>query len=353
MTTDNGGLRGMLAAVQELKAEYGIGSLDAWKYLKIQQDYRRLSDEIAAELAKGGITHRPSLREISHLCSLSMRYTSNAFAIIAEELQTGGKPWQENVNNVVPNNVVPYSVHDRVPDPDYGNEWTFDYQHFLITFYPLYVQLKDLNEAFRQAFLDFYEGEYPYLTSPNGEKTSFADLKKDDSVFLDKRHVYDLDEMHGEEADEIRGRMKERRDEFIGKLAGTVPFYFPMGATDEEMWLLMGSGSQMENLYQRAEKEHTLGNLFVERRIALNHLTTWGLASKDVAAGFDFLIQELREREDYRREQVEKLILEGGPEVMIKGNKKLYRMNRYTRLSLIKNRQWLLKFLWAAEEDTV
>ena len=61
-------LQGRLEEIKQLKAEYGIGSLDAWRYLKSQEFYAALRDEIVNALHATNLTYRPTLRELANLC---------------------------------------------------------------------------------------------------------------------------------------------------------------------------------------------------------------------------------------------------------------------------------------------
>jgi hypothetical protein len=68
------GLEGKLEDIKFLKVEHGIGSKNAFDYLKSVEKYTELRDEVVERLKSEGVNYRPSVREViyrSSLCKLS------------------------------------------------------------------------------------------------------------------------------------------------------------------------------------------------------------------------------------------------------------------------------------------
>ena len=66
-------LRGTLAELTDLKAEYGIRSLDALRFIHSRREYEQLADSVTLKLYREEIRYMPTIKQVNHLCNYLKR----------------------------------------------------------------------------------------------------------------------------------------------------------------------------------------------------------------------------------------------------------------------------------------
>ncbi len=286
-------LQGKLEEIKQLKTEYGIGSLDAWRYLKSQEFYTALRDDIVNALYATNLTYRPTLRELSNLCQYVQFEVQWAFRAWSYERasETRGKhPQLQDILFCNPQ-VNQYHDSDMNLQKTAQRTWMFDYQSFLIHYCQLKDVCRDMNDQdlFVKVFASALTSTHPYLTDDKGNRLTFSQVRKTDSLLI---------------TDSDAGRTKKQRPkQFERAIWQSVinDFHFLYGNKDKltaEDQFEIGEGMHeseeaaisirnritheehlflyklytSDDSYKRAQRERTLGRIEIERRIALQEV---------------------------------------------------------------------------------
>ncbi|HLD57751.1 MAG TPA: hypothetical protein VJA47_05560 [archaeon] len=240
-------LRNRMEAVRELKAEYGIGSQDALRYLKIRERYQILKDKVAQVLESEGSPCRLTVRETENIDDC---FAWGSLYNAISGLLYKGPQGPERVFLV----------------KGYG-QIKVDIEEFLIEYCRQRNQTDDPDIAFRDAYRVIFEGGKPFLEIL-GRKVSFQDIKDGnveteplpDDLFIDE-----------DEASQFRlwliGAENENPFSYIS------PEESP--TRSEHRYLLNNA-----QLGRRIERDQTSGSLWEERRLALNAMSTYSMLER-------------------------------------------------------------------------
>src|SRR3989338_7418253 len=240
-------LRNRMEAVRELKAEYGIGSQDALRYLKIRERYQILKDKVAQVLESEGSPCRLTVRETENIDDC---FAWGSLYNAISGLLYKGPQGPERVFLV----------------KGYG-QIKVDIEEFLIEYCRQRNQTDDPDIAFRDDYRVIFEGGKPFLEIL-GRKVSFQDIKDGnveteplpDDLFIDE-----------DEASQFRlwliGAENENPFSYIS------PEESP--TRSEHRYLLNNA-----QLGRRIERDQTSGSLWEERRLALNAMSTYSMLER-------------------------------------------------------------------------
>lgn len=257
-------LRSKLEDIVELKREYGIGTINAWRYLKITEDYRLLRDQLTEELKIP-----LSLRTISKLCEHSKYTTETALQVAVCKKAL---PKTEELNAYVYSNYIgifPYSAHlEEICAHDF--HFKFNYGVFLIELFKNFNNCADMNNAFRKTFVDLVIDGKPIFEYENGKKIDYKQISDDEDLLLTKGGYESL-----EITQDFINDDQEAVEDFSNWVNNGIDNYgmYTLNNIDGPMIeerVYLYCTLNKERLYHRAIKEKTLRKLEIERRIILN-----------------------------------------------------------------------------------
>jgi len=337
-----------LEDIVALKAEYGIGTQDAWRYLKVIEDYTALRDRVSEQLHQKGIKTKPSVREISNLCDFIQSSLHEALQIAGAERNLASN------TQCCPAMVFPYSEVLNIhfdQDLFYRRKETntfdfhFDYETFLLSFYEE-KQNEELEEAFKATMVEVLAGDVPYFTDPEGNKLTFSAIRGNSKYFGDMGSPLDKETKKSNKFAIrlfyawLRGEAEER---YLTIPDLTQP-------TEEEKTFLFQKfhSGKTETLYERAKRERTLYRLETERRIALNDIIEYthevdGTANDKVQTEIQRL-KDLLPCYQRKLRELSEVPIELTPTFRAMWQRK-HEETKYTLCAIKKNKAWLEKVL--------
>ena len=281
-------LQGRLEEIKQLKAEYGIGSLDAWRYLKSQEFYAALRDEIVNALHITNLTYRPTLRELSNLCQdvqIEVQIALHAWSCECALANPGKHPQLQDIlfcNPQINQHRDGYMITQKTPKP-----WMFDYRPFLICYYQLKDVYGDMNDPdlLVRTFASALTSTHPYLKDDKGNRLTFSEVRKTDVLLTTDSDAKRTKKQRPQQFE--RAMRQSAIDAFYFRYGNkdnlTAENQFEIGEdmreseetaipmtkriTNEER-LFLYKFCTSDELYERAQRERTLGRIEIERRIA-------------------------------------------------------------------------------------
>ncbi|MBI2451805.1 hypothetical protein HYV50_01865 [Candidatus Pacearchaeota archaeon] len=345
-------LEGKLEAIKELKAEYGIGSREAWNYLKVRQEYTQLADKIAQELKKEGLSYRPSYREISNLCGRAEEHLRLTLEDISEALAIKEKRFPRDqivvpYAKILQRGTLAYLENQNFPDMDIVvNRWKFDYEKFIKNFYRKLRETEDKKKAFNIAFRGIINGNDSYIEDESGKRLTLNEILENERLLLtnEPKFIEDMEDAKIilERASSLLTWLAGESSDFSG-----VPFRVDdfQEQTIEELEFLYGCYSAEKNLYNRALREKSLGNIWIERRIALNKVITEADRKESPKEMIDDVLVNERKKLARTSRRLRGYISMEAPSVLIENGKELKAKRQYFIQAIISNRKWLEKVL--------
>lgn len=338
-------LRPRLEAIQELKREYGIGSKEAFLYLKVCDDYERLRDQLATQLRVEGFHFRPTLRQTSNLCDYAQKAVCNAVEVFAlsKALERG------NTFTNKPIHVHPYSPHFREYDEitdDALVDFAFDYAPFLLDYGKYMSSTNNSDKALFYALANSISSDRPCLTLTTTEKKmSFADLEKCSDPLIQEDFFYDLKNERSIEDKNLEHSFVKEFDAWIDddKENAYYPRYSKYltdleRATEEEVVFLYGD---RDNPYERAVEENTLRRIETERRIALHYILRNSHDQHSPHQMISTLLTALEGEIRVSRERFKTLQVLTAPPIVLDNERNILGHLRYELVAIKKNRAWL------------
>ena len=360
-------IKSRLEEVKMLKAEYGISSENALRYLKIQDEYSGLRGDLIPILRREGIQYKPSVKEISNICNEAMDrlekdlFTSNKAAF--EQLEAEGKVNMRPVTCGVSLPRETLLFRGEVEPKSKDLWWKFDYKAFLVE----YARIRDETGSHFQAFSGVMkaveEGDGRYFTGPEG-RFSYQEIASSPKYTSSAEEILDTQE-NEPIWDGLREKISQNPDmepnDIIKSLFAVVftgegveskdePPFSSERPTMEERHLLHGQlYGVINDLYGRAEREHTLGRLETERRIALAFVADAKREEQphpgvSESERIDYILRSLDEKYRVLSESLATLARANSIDEDVSKRPQLVR-NRYTRRALITNRKWIEKLL--------
>ncbi len=284
--------KGKLAALKEFKAEYGVGSSEAWNYMNARKDFEQIRDQVASNLKAAGVSHKPTVSEISSLCQViegGVYRTLNDYADLLIEKQglDHSMNYKEHIVRSASNTIG--KTLDSNIDPQTNRLWDFDYANFITQMYKWdftghQFEGRTLEEEEMPTRLGLthtllFASSDRYLKDEKGRELSFSDFSKNPQLLLElsgelfsQREIEEITEMSpanntSQDAEE------EFRQKFDHNLQSLTEFLGqPIKMTPEESTFLRNWGT----MYQRAKREGVQNRLEVERRLALGAILRHG-----------------------------------------------------------------------------
>ncbi len=269
-----------LADVQFLKAEYGISSDDALRYLKITEEYESLRRAVIADLRREGVRYEPSLREVANVCSDAAkalgRHIEGTGAIMSDFL---GQGFGVAGHGIYPARQTQMFRGEQEMMERLEHQWTFDYTRFLAAYCRERAANQEHLYAFQETIDAVLDGDDAYFRDALGDPLRAQDIIGNERYLVvpvkpeerAEREAWEERMFSSEGILGSEGRIAAFLDlmwhEDIDEKRG--PARSAKKTTQEERHLLYGLKWDHNELYLRAEREHTLGRLEVERRIAL------------------------------------------------------------------------------------
>lgn len=318
-------LRARVEAVQMLKAQYYVGSREAFSYLKVSNEYSRLADETAESL-----NILPSVKESANICDFAKAFF-NAM-LDSEAAKRSLEMGRASAEYFVLSYPKAMQAQDKQDAQQCGGIiLEFDYKCFFLDYFANFSLHRNHDRAMRQATLAVRQGTVQYFRF-NGKSYSYQEIVSSISLpdAADNKYFDRNLEMH---------KITDA-DDFLAQ------FEIEQTTGYEGLFLLgMNYFGEHQGLYERAEREKKLGYLDVERRIALNQVSIYGAGSgQDIESCLRDTKQRLS-KELKRNKQLEEL---NAPSVILNHQKKYVEKLRYLVRALVTNKKWLQKIL--AEE---
>lgn len=271
--------------IEELKLEYGIGTKDAFLYLRGQERLGNLQEKIRTP------GRSPTRRELSNLCSQAQDFFSQALAEFRR--RQGIALFEEGSFEPKLIDIMPIAIIKGLNPTDLEKDYrdlypTFelDYELFCRNYAKRIVESKDPDLEFRIAALEAISSEEPYLTVKDntkspinslrnlgiGEKVTFRECEEAIKRDLDPSEIT-FGSIESDPLESLRSSSKKYYDYLVhGKEGPRIKRLRLSRPTTEELALLHGLKSHSDNLemYERAKEEKTLDRPEVQRRFAIN-----------------------------------------------------------------------------------
>ena len=374
-------LRARLEYMKELKAEYYIGSQDAFKYIKAMHYYEQLQIEVRESLGTG----TPTLRDIMALNRRLSIMAQLALCLISVQFSTPDD-LSISAEHVVRNLTIP--EYDKgVPDIWPCHYWRLDMAQLLRAL----VDASQLAGNFQGevslprsvfGFLSVFKNVPFLIFEATGQRVSLQnvidnpELRRgtEEGFWLNCESSCSLYE-HGEHEEDEDDSLSEdylrlaegfaRRDIVLchqifqqmqmvscdneetlwdderTEKEDNLTRLFHV-SKEEEHYLLAGS-----ELFNRAEKEYTLGCLDVERRIAISYI--YCFSQGQGYRSIDSLVSAAYKSTLERIHRINNLLktfetLESAHPI-VQHEERSRRYYQYLRLAILQNRRWLIEFL--------
>ncbi|HLF55124.1 MAG TPA: hypothetical protein VI612_05390 [Candidatus Nanoarchaeia archaeon] len=330
-------LTARLESIRELKAQYGIGSQSALRYLKVQDTMIGLADDVSARLSDEGLDYHPSVREISNLCEAlrgSVKFTLDLQSEMRAVLALGRLAKDHHVESADPRQGMIESRtkgdHFSSPAGLFDVKWNLDYASMLVNFYRAMQLCGRTGRAFNAVMFNFISGKQAFLTGADGRQYTLNEICENDSFLAHEGRI------PGDMLEEFVEAVKEKMS--VAK-AGIFGAGLKIdGLTEEEGKFLLQSGA-----YERAVREKTLHRMDTERRLALNELMQYVDFLKDHSAQelVDTRLSALGAQLDKRRELLRKVDGQSGAAFITERQKELVAQSSYYIRAIRQNRKWL------------
>ena len=362
MSDESVALANKMVAIRELKDEYLIGSQDAFCYLKTIGYYEKIQRDLFSE---PGINFRPSVRDISLLCQeisfyaqlwlklVSVQHsTTENFGVQAEHVVL--MPWNRD------RDIVVHGIKFHFWNIDFSmvlrelikGENLPELSRLMLSFSTEISELScfiiydtqerlsmidiinrlDVRDGYSKGFFDSvsatlmdYELHRHYSSSLSAEDAELlyeAKVAKDIEVCHEMIRKCDMRALI-----HLMGQCFESKEKL-----GNV--------TSEEVEFLLNS----EKLFERAQREFTLGNFEVERKFAISFISSFDREEGESIESFVERITENAFRYLRRSEKKLKDLSDSVPDCLKENAVKSISQNRYTYLACYQNRRWLVKY---------
>lgn len=367
---------GWLAAIRELKAEFYIGSYPAFKYLKTVNWLEQVRQQIIENNPGLQQKHDLTIHRIAQLIDMTRMFLANVLERSSVAVSTPEHCSLGSSHTIdAPVSFSRHDCHDYDVDED-GYVWSIDFTHFLIGFHtvlPPEMSNKMLvKRLYQWTAHSWCRNALQLRLVKTGEQVSYsqfcvnADYRASDlnglwgSVgwYLDFGHDTSENPLTDNELAVLRQGfrrkdiatvhpvlqhilMRELKDGARMNMSNA-KFILNNDTHPEEDWLYES------RLYERAEREYTLGYMEIERRIVLNVIRNLYQKPEDyesVDAFVNNLIDYWRNYvQECRRLMAELTKLEA-PGCVIDNQARMLQERRYIYVALQQNRRWLREFL--------
>jgi len=329
-----------LKAVKSIKRESGYiaGTADALRYLRAQEKYQALLDEVLEDIGRIGYT--PDLREVANICEEGRMYLGGMIGVLAEKALKK----EENARRTERPIFVNYYNKDLSSDQEIGDykddkeiNFDFDYKNFLKMYLEGVRAAKNMPESAKRGVgilgsmeIGILGGELKLLNEETGELTLY-DLSKRDDLLTDEE---DCERIYEE------GRTKE------GVLERIISNRNPANRLTEEekvfVYRLYGAGTGMK-VYDRMKRERTLRKIDSEKRIALGETIQIYESNRGLTAreAIEETLRIHRKRKTERIQRRTKLGVINAPKILINREEKGIRQAEYTIRAIKNNERWL------------
>jgi len=356
-------LRQRFETLKELKERYLIGSQDAHNYLKIQRSLEILCEEINKDprvKRKLKVSEASNFRSgVVKTLNLILQALAAKFSTVKDLSACSGHTVAENFSKEnlkcfegsdeyfweVDVKLILRAFLKKFP-PGFNEPWNSNWQKLLVAFFfkgpgfklrcftspatKRLISCEDfvIEPALRKSTKKlFWNWVKIQLDTGSLSKKKFVVLKKalsqKDILLAHKVIRHDaLEAAHGHFIHLVKDAN-----------SGGVP--------DEEFWLL----SNPSKLFERAEREYTLGTFIVERRIALGEISASFSLGDSPEKTVDFCIERLLKHREAAKKSLAEIILLNAPKSILQHAQILVRKRNYIFLALKKNRKWLIDFL--------
>ncbi len=310
-------LEGKLEAVKMLKEEYGIGSQDAWNYLKAEN---YLSD-LRKKYAEG--------------TDLSVRALGNFLERAAASLLHFADSQSQFNGNLVSQYGVKHYYETEFVEDQYSKKLHINDEKLVALFGAHYRNMEPFT-AFIRTLGEAIQ--HPEVIK-DGQGRSLSDL-------IPSKIRQPEDEEDAENLKEARSYVQflinpsparfEKLDDYS---AGILDFNPDVEAPHTLLFLY---GYNDNDFYERAVNEHTLNTFETQRRIALSYLARFDSPNeKKVPEAID----QLRESICKNAERQQKYADTSAPQFIAELWKKNMAKSKYVLRAIISNRSWLEKVL--------
>lgn len=346
-----GNLEGKLEVVKMLKEEYGIGSQDAWKYLKVQKEVDRIHKESGAlEAGISSVEVANTIyryhRFIDHLfyangissdevCLIDFLEPINYAGLNNKNLIEKYAKWRERFRNNLESNGVPIN----------------DDSELVSSSLSFFSAIRDILQSNEEAGF-FKEKKFNLNDFLDGSiARKFFKVEEGNDKYL--RKIIDL-KNNKLSPEEIATLADDFDDVFSYK--------FSRKTSVVELKYLYKSYNGMNAMenYNTAKNERTLRKMDSQRRIALNYIISGGFES--VEESLSMLKHELADSQKYissrsqdnlrQNQLIERLGEEEGKTMFeilnrnfTKSLNNIVDFTKYTIHAIVSNRSWLEKML--------
>jgi len=342
--------------IKTLKEYFGVGSSQAFNYLKIRESFRELKDKaISSELLRK-LDYEPSVNEISNL-STSIKN------ILGEIIETG--IYKQGLKHNLLGKIISVKQYGKAGeiDEDYlervfkseETKWfEFDYPSFIKNFYLKKIEGKNYEEAFHLNVSELVNKKSEILYDPLNKK--YYSLE---DFFNGKIDVL----LNGEMDKDLLSR--EMIDDREGEIFSWIEFggYSPYLMHPEELskessnflfninfgeYEVLNNKIQKKDLFERTKRDGTLYDIHKERKIAMNYILQnnpeWGntnLEDDSIKKFLENSIDVLRNRSIPRKFRLLDKLKNFFPTSFMKSEMNGIEKSKYILHSLEENKKWL------------
>ncbi len=355
----------LLQEMKELKSEFSIGSLNAFKYLKATRWLEDLLRQIHARNPALTERHNLTIPVVAWFVLTTKSLLGRLLQITSARVST-----PENCSIGSEHVFAPLDLH---PYGDVGIQphtrvWLIDYAT-LITFFLTCVPRGLGAEATQRLLFGFlsylFESNWiPIRSARTEEYVRYSEFCKKSEykgggtrnawVWADYLATLD-EELITDEERVILEKALDRQD---------LPVAHPILQRAEIKHILETPFSGMDegpccspvtedwlydtNLYDRAEREYTLGHVHIQRGIVLSEVHKWTNGNNEFPSPGEFVDQLIANQfEKIRRsaDRMSQFRAMNAPPHQAKEEERILRKRRYLYTALRQNRPWLVQFL--------
>ncbi len=368
-------LRRRLEAIKELKAQYYVGSQAAFNYLKEMRWYEQLREEI--------LRLHPTLKEHYDLTVRKTAWFAHALkSFLKYELELASLKASSPDNDLLDTEhlvifptdkkeektLLGFNYHEYVWSVNYAEQIGHFLQEMLSDQQEQVWEEEHVEALSAWVHNNFLSGNIQPILDATGEPVSYHTLVSDDrfrsnisaddnwdsvSALIDLgfKNLYT-----DQECDDLRQAQQNRDCQTAHLILQSIKIRYHIDCnhplkiqslqnewraevTQADYWLFDSE------LYERSEREYTLGLREIERRIALNEIHNQTADIDSPRDAIDMLIadskQFLQRSMGRLREHQENRV----PRFIIERTAYLVAKYRYLYLALHQNRKWLIEFL--------
>jgi len=336
---------------------YLAGTVDALKYLKRQEKYQELLDEVLEDLGSEGYV--PTLKEVANICEEGRIYAEwRMAAAINEGLE--GKMIEEAPQTNIIEGINEPQIPEEFREDDDSRRWKFNYRGYLRNYVEGARTRKNstLLER-RQRGINLgrltMEGA-KMITDEEGRSMTFEEFKEHPELYEPGGDGMKLEDYcDAEELEERLGELRRDPAEEEGKLQRVLERFNGRSPadrlTEEEREFVY----HVYDSYKRMELEKTINKNGNDKRLALGKVldkyeSDMRLTPEEAV---EITLASLKSQRKRYEDDMKKMFRTGDyiPEIIKTNGERLLRLTNHQITAIARNKRWIIETLEGRIEE--